>query len=168
MMPPRPALKMGRSCASAPPSGPSTIPVRMHATRIPSSPARDASRSQATQTSARKSFPGGLDSVNVDRRARTELGETVHERARSVNARTPNLVLGPSGPSRYNRSTGELHDCAGAFACLRCGIHVAKARLDDFVAPAAQGGTQVTTDESCCPPPDITCVMLMPLAPDFA
>ena len=50
------------------------------------------------------------------------MGERFHERARCVDARTANLVLGPSGPSRYHRSARELHDCVGACACLRRGI----------------------------------------------
>jgi len=64
-MPPPPSLKIGKSFASAPPSLPSTRPVRTFATRMPRAAARSASSSHATQTPARKSFPGPLVSSNV-------------------------------------------------------------------------------------------------------
>jgi hypothetical protein len=63
--PPSPTRKIGNSFASAPPSEPSTRPVRSLATRMPSAAAVSASASHATHTRAKKSSPGGLVSTNV-------------------------------------------------------------------------------------------------------
>ncbi len=60
--PPTPIWKGGSIFSSAPPLRSSTTPVRTRTTRIPSSAARSAACSQATQISARKSAPAGASS----------------------------------------------------------------------------------------------------------
>ena len=77
--PPTPSLKNGSIFASAPPPWSSTTPVRTMTTRRPRSAARRASRSQITQTSARKSLPAR--SLLVER-ARRRAGRSSRRRRR--------------------------------------------------------------------------------------
>ena len=65
MGPPAKALKGGSIFGRAPPSGPSTIPVRISATRAPSASAFRAASSHAAHVAARNPAPGGLSSSRV-------------------------------------------------------------------------------------------------------
>ena len=128
--PPRPSLKGSRSCFSRPCSGSRTSPVRVTATRTPTSSASRAAASQATQTWASKVDPGRRGLVDerlaavavvadrrlADQRPRARVGgaDRVDQVLGRPLAALADALLGGLGPALVDRLADQVDDAVDA------------------------------------------------------
>ena len=134
--PPTPNRNGGSICSSAPPSGPSTIPIRIIAVRTPDCSAAPASRSHCTHTSGRKPSPGrrtlrqdllAAISVVAHRRRGNERRrlsrcrpDCFHQLSRRLHPAVEDAPLHVVIPPLSHRFPGQVDDSSAPSTAARC------------------------------------------------